>query len=285
MWNLLGGAIGALGSIYGANKSAQTQEEINAQNINFQANQNLYNTYEQEKFAANQLQWRAQDATAAQAETGINRLALLGSMPISYSNQVAPSVQAPQGISQAYSNAGQSLGRAISAIQSPEEREYSAASQALDLQNKQLNNQYIQAKINEIYNQPGHPPAATYNPTATSGASSTVWPDPNVAVHPDKVTAGEDTTAAGIHPAVKLERNVFGGYSVAPSDDTLGGQFNPYYQKQWAFQNLLLPAFGFKHTGYKDRPYIPFLGYGPPYETDPAKKAPGTIGNLYGLWQ
>jgi hypothetical protein len=141
---LVGGAVSAIGSIYGAQQNAQAQEQVNAENLAYQ-----------KEFAQNDIQWKVADAKAA----GINPLAALGAQEQSFSNLVAPQPGA------GFSSAGQSLGRAISALQTPEQRDNQAAATALDLQSKQLNNQYIAAKINEINN-----PSAPGQPTAGRAA-------------------------------------------------------------------------------------------------------------------
>lgn len=97
--SIIGSAISGIASIFGADKSSKAQEDIAKQNVAMQ-----------EQFAQHGVQWRAEDATAAQNETGINRLALLGVPTNSFSNVVG-ATDAGAGISRA----GQDIGRAIAA--------------------------------------------------------------------------------------------------------------------------------------------------------------------------
>lgn len=120
--NLLGGIIGGASSFFGGQNSASAQQAIAQENIQQQLN-----------FAKNGLQWRAADATAAQAQTGINRLALLGAPTSSFSN-VAGVSDAGAGLR----DAGQSIQRAL------------AANAAIDERARELEARLVQAKIDNV---------------------------------------------------------------------------------------------------------------------------------------
>lgn len=96
--------------------------------------QNAANIQEQLNFAQNGLTWKAQDATRAQAATGINRLALLGVPTNSFSNLTGDTSSLGQGIA----NAGQDIGRAITAGNPQLQREH------------ELNLALTQAKIDNV---------------------------------------------------------------------------------------------------------------------------------------
>lgn len=99
MLDFIGGLIGTgaklLGGIFGQEKQDK-QAEANRQ--------------AQLDFAQHGVTWRAQDATAAEQATGINRLALLGAPTSSFSNVVGGN-----SLADSIGDAGQSLGRAIAA--------------------------------------------------------------------------------------------------------------------------------------------------------------------------
>lgn len=117
--SLLSGASSLLGGLF----NRQSAQSIASQNI---AQQMLY--------AQNGLQWRANDATKAQAETGINRLTLLGAPSASFSNIAGDDGS----MGNAISKAGQELGRAITAGSPQAQREH------------ELNMQLAEAKIANV---------------------------------------------------------------------------------------------------------------------------------------
>lgn len=119
---LAGSLITAGGNLLGGLMGQSNQASINAQNV---AYQRLY--------AQNALQWRANDATKAQASTGINRLSLLGVPTSSFSNLTGSS-DAGEGVSKA----GQNVGRAAAALLAKQSRA------------ELLNEALVQAKIDNI---------------------------------------------------------------------------------------------------------------------------------------
>lgn len=120
--DFLGGLLSGVSSLVGGLFGQRNQAQINQQNIQ-----------EQELFAQSGLQWRAQDATKAQTETGINRLALLGVPTNSFSNVVGSN-----DLGQGVAAAGQDIGRAITAGNPQLQRE------------RELNLQLLQAKIDNV---------------------------------------------------------------------------------------------------------------------------------------
>src|SRR5215469_7488372 len=140
---------------------------INAQNIALQEAINNQNIASQLNFAQNDILWKTQDA----ARAGINPLAALGASETSFSNVVAPQASPlPPGVaprndarmvapdlSRYYSSAGQDLSRALSALQSPEDRAFNQAQRYYALEKDQAQIDLTRAQINQI-NAAGNPP-------------------------------------------------------------------------------------------------------------------------------
>lgn len=122
MLDFLGGLIGGVSNLVGGLFGQKNQANIAAQNI-----------AEQTAFAQHGVTWRAEDATNAEKQTGINRLALLGVPTSSFSNVVGSN-----DLGQGIANAGQDIGRAITAGNPQVQRE------------RELNLQLLQAKIDNV---------------------------------------------------------------------------------------------------------------------------------------
>lgn len=146
MWNFLGGLVGGAGSLLGGIFGANNQSNIAAQNI---AYQNLY--------AKNRIQWTVADAQKA----GINPLAALGNATQTYSNQVGDN-----SLGAGISGAGQSLGRAIDAIASTEDR------------TKELENKLLEAKIANVNADTVHSAAVTSGMVRGLGVTGSPPPVP-----------------------------------------------------------------------------------------------------------
>lgn len=122
MLEFLGGLIGAgtrlLGGIFGQRSADRTAAA---------------NIAAQQDFAQHGVTWRAQDATNAEQQTGINRLSLLGVPSSSFSNVVGST-----SLADSIGGAGQDLGRAI------------AASADKTTRADQLNEKLLEAKIANV---------------------------------------------------------------------------------------------------------------------------------------
>jgi len=123
---IIGAGLGLAGSLFGQSKEAKLQKE----------------------FAKKGIQWKVADAKAA----GIHPLYALGANTVSY---------APQQLGASLSDAGQSLGRAVSATMDQGERGSLFDRTVRDLQtrNLALQNEKLAAEI-RLVNQAGNPPAA-----------------------------------------------------------------------------------------------------------------------------
>ena len=137
-----GGIAGAVGSIAGGALGLLGSSQANAANA---AAANL--SYQQQKeFAQNGIRWRVADAKAA----GIHPLAALGAMPANYTP--AASVANPPDFS-FLADAGQSIGRAMDAKRTQEERVVQQAKQdilaAQQMESNRLDNEYKQTLIDQ----------------------------------------------------------------------------------------------------------------------------------------
>lgn len=153
MDSFLGGLLSAgsslIGGLFGSNnqsKALEAQEQMASDNYQHQ-----------KEFAQQGLQWRANDATAAQTASGINRLALLGAPTASFSNNiVSPDASNPMGAGIAA--AGQDIQRAISAYADRNDRQ-------TELKNKLLEAQIANTNSDTVKNQAAASKIATQAPT------------------------------------------------------------------------------------------------------------------------
>lgn len=147
----LGGVVGAVGSLIGGNKTAESQAAANAWNQNFAKEQFEY----QKELHKNQVQWRVEDAKKA----GLHPLAALGVSPMSYSTVSGNAVGTNYGyygdaasqVGSTLSQMGQDIDRARMAGLDREQRKKALALQdtqtALALKNQELNNQILEQEL------------------------------------------------------------------------------------------------------------------------------------------
>lgn len=147
----LGGVVGAVGSLLGGNKTAESQEAANAWNQNFAKEQFEY----QKELHKNQVQWRVEDAKKA----GLHPLAALGVSPMSYSTVSGNAVGTNYGyygdaasqVGSTLSQMGQDIDRARMAGLDRQERKKALELQdmqtALALRNQELNNQILEQEL------------------------------------------------------------------------------------------------------------------------------------------
>ena len=130
--SLLSG-VGALGGLFGGGSNLKDADRMRAQNFE-----------DQKYILQNQVQWRAADAKAA----GLHPLATLGlspaSAPVGVLGDKGPS------LGDRLSTAGQSIGRAVAALQSREEREFSRASQALQLEEQKARIRLLNSQATNV---------------------------------------------------------------------------------------------------------------------------------------
>lgn len=194
---LLGDIIGAGASLIAANKAANTQKDINNENI-----------AQSREFAQTGIQWRVADAKAA----GIHPLAAMG-VPLAS----APTLQVGDtGVADAYARMGQSLGRAADAVLTREERNKKQQLDALTLERASLENELLRSQISNV-NRANNPtlPSLSGDSTVLPGQSDgRVKIVPNELVSSDRL--GKD---AGTLNTYSHSVNHDGSVSVLPSKD------------------------------------------------------------------
>ncbi|AYQ58823.1 DNA pilot protein [Termite gut associated microvirus 2] len=198
--------------------------------LNYFGNQsaNAQNAELQEDMAKNGVRWRVADAKAA----GIHPAYALGAnLP-----SASPSYQA--GDFGFLSDAGQHIGRAVQAKATAQERELSLQSAALQVENQQLQNDYLRSQI-AVMNQPAQPPSlpSPLDRSVVSGQNA-------YQVNPAQVTAsgGQPWQEAGAYNDVSFIRTPE-GFAMVPSSDAkqrIEDMFIP--EIQWSIRNQLLPS-------------------------------------------
>ena len=239
----LGGLLGAGSDLLGGLINQQRQENINPQNIQ-----------EQEYFANNGISMKVADAKRA----GINPLAALGASTSSFSNVVG-SDAAGSGIA----HAGQDIGRAMKAAMSPDDQAFVDASHSLQLQNAQLQNDWLTQQIvaskARMVNQPGNGAptptsamATTMNGQAVPGTSGQNFPLSTV--KPDKVTATETPgVAGGVGADVAYSMSPMGWMVPRIPSDQSTSQFNVGEQIGNFVRRQVMFALGHGGRGYRVR--------------------------------
>lgn len=158
----LSGLIGAgaklLGGIFSSNSAEKTAQA---------------NMAAQRDFAQHGVTWRAQDATRAQEETGINRLTLLGAPSASFSNIVGST-----DLGDSIGSAGQDLGRSIAAATSQPSRADQLNEKLLEARIANVNADTVRmtAAASEIARKMGQPGTAPGIPFPTPDPRGPVIP-------------------------------------------------------------------------------------------------------------
>lgn len=140
--DLLSAGVKIFGGLFGQS-SAEKQAEANRQ--------------AQMDFAQHGVTWKAQDATAAEKQTGINRLALLGVPTNSFSNIVGSS-----SLGDSISSAGQDIGRAVAAATAQPSRQQQLEEKLLEARIANVNSDTVrnQAAASEIARKMAQPGTA-----------------------------------------------------------------------------------------------------------------------------
>lgn len=211
----------------------------------------MLNYQHQKEFAQNAIQWRVADAKAA----GLHPLAALGASPLGFSPSFSGGIPSSSdwdysAMGDAIGKMGQNIGRAIEAQATEKERaeaaDYTSKARALDLENKELQNQTLRQKIFDnamasvqaVKAQAGQPPAMQQViPTGLDGRTLPGQGDAHTTILtktvPIELLASHPQTphaTAGTQPENQYFRAGDGGYSHLRSseaaqvleDDTLG---------------------------------------------------------------
>jgi len=155
---MIGPLISAGASLLGGFLNRDAQRDANAAN----AEQARLNMNAQREFAQNSILWRTQDAERA----GVHPVFALGAPDMNFS-PVQVGAQAETGMGNALQSMGQDISRSVAAYRAPGEKVQAvqaaqqSASNALDLETKQLNNTLLRAKIAAMG--PGTPPGVPFD--------------------------------------------------------------------------------------------------------------------------
>lgn len=209
---------------------------------NNQANANIAL---QKQFAQNGIQWKVADANKA----GIHPLYALGAQTHSFS-------PVHTGVGENLAAAGQSFGRAADAYADRDNRldGFAKASQALQLERGQLENQLLKAQIasaNATLTQPGTPPAPASQNTrylipGQGQAKTTLVQDKPM----ERVVSAPERPhqEPGAIPEVGFQKTRTGGYAVTPSSDAKQRMEDDLLSElAWAVRNRLGPMLGGKN--------------------------------------
>lgn len=155
---MIGPILSAGASLLGGFLQRDAQKDANAAN----AAQAAQNIALQREFAQNSIQWKAADAEKA----GIHPIYAMGAPTASFS-PVTVGATAESGLGTGLQSMGQDLSRSVGAYRSPGEKvggvalAQQTASNALDLETKNLNNTLLRAKIAQL-TQPATPPGVDF---------------------------------------------------------------------------------------------------------------------------
>lgn len=203
----------------------------------------------QREFAQNAIQWRAQDAEKA----GISKLYALGANTTSYS----PVSVGGSPFASSIANAGQNLGRAIDAQQSPTGRAGTLATEIAQtqLEGLKIDNQIKVAELNarnNLRNQPGNPPAIMDDettPTVEGQGNAKIKLQRNLTP-----AGGEPNKSFGVNPEVDMWRTKFGYAPEVPQELGEAHESQPLAAAQWFIRNKIMPSLS---EAWKTYPYEP----------------------------
>jgi len=234
-------ALGAVGSIVsGIFGNDEAEEARDLQNEQFERNIAL-----QREFAQNGIRWKVDDARAA----GLHPLAAIGMQGAAYSPVSTTPITAP---TPDFGSMGQSIGRAIDATRTAEEKEdardqelYNKRRQELELQNMQLRNELLGsqiAQVNQVQSAPPLPGATDRYFLKGQGNSPLIKDKPMERTLPAPEARSQEP---GATTDIGFSYTVNGGYAPVMSKDVkdkleedMLGTFG------WNVRNRLLPMVG-----------------------------------------
>lgn len=225
---VLGSIIGAGAAIAGGFLRQSSADKATAASLQ----NNAANIALQKEFAKKGIRWRVKDAQAA----GIHPLYSMGaSLPTFQPGQI--NVGGDNSMGQALAQAGQDIGRAVSATATQPERDL--ALQRAGLQNKLLEAQILKL-TRESQTGPPLPSASSGGPMPGQGnfpSSVDVFPREITASSPSNV--GRQAGApAGISYVMGSDQKL----RIYPSTDTKElMEDNPFLEAKWAYQNMAKP--------------------------------------------
>lgn len=146
---LIGGVISGAANLIGGKMASDATKEANTENAETQR-----------EFAQNGIRWKVADAKAA----GLHPLAALGAQTTAFS----PSYVGDTGLGEGVASAGQDIGRAVAATETPDERiqSFNRNMMALQLERGTLENQLLRSQIMRSMAGSGNPMAAVVSPSS-----------------------------------------------------------------------------------------------------------------------
>lgn len=200
----------------------------------------------QKEFAQKGIQWKAEDAEKA----GISKLYALGANTTSYSP-----VSVGGGMGDALSTAGQNIGRAIDATQSPSGRvgHMAATLAETQVEGARLDNDIKRAHLASMVatrTQPGNPPAYM-NPNDTTNlvpgqGNSEAFALENKLELARKIAPARPETphlSSGVNPEVDMYRTARGFAPMIPEALGEALESQPVGAAQWMMRNHIMPSF------------------------------------------
>lgn len=268
MW---GGIASAVGSVVGGVLGLRGQREsaANAENLN------QLNYANQKEFAQNGIRWKVADAKAA----GLHPLAALGASTAQYTPATAIGDSPDWSF---LADAGQSIGRAVDAKRTQQERveqqQKQDAAFALKAENQKAENDLIRAQTASIKQdmalrlakaseqavrtQQQVPAMPSLADAPTIAGQAQAYPVSRTQMKVPEVLAsekGRPSVEAGLHPDTARVTSVGGGHVAVPSDKNADvAQDNIFLQAQWFLRNGVVPYFSQFIPGYTD-PRAPAL--------------------------
>lgn len=203
------------------------------------ANQFNWNAALQREFAQNGIRWRVADAKAA----GIHPLYALGGGGPTFSPSTFIPGDSGNGLVEGLSKAGQDIGRAIDSTRTAEEK-FEARRRDLQLENDELQNQYLRAQIAKLSNGQTGPalPSAMDGiggPMASQGDIYKVNPVDIPATQP-----GHPSQGAGAFPETSWMRTETGMQPVPNREALEDADLANPSALSWYWRNQMLPSIG-----------------------------------------
>lgn len=237
---IAGAAIGAAGSLVGGQMNRRAYGDAAASSARYQR-----------EFAKKGLQWRVADAKAA----GISPLAALG-----FSGANFTPMGADSSMGDAVANMGQNVGRAVSAMQTADERQFGQEMRAEQLKEARLRNSILEHQVTTIrgngtgegVNQPPFPGSSYKVPGQTQSGLVETQPLKRTAVNPDA-----PHQMPGSVGSVGWEYIGEGMYAPIQAPEQKQATEDSPSEMAWFWRNNVLPTLGrrkdpppFKSSGF-----------------------------------
>lgn len=233
---LLGAGLSVAGSLFGAKQDRKAAAQASA--LEYQR---------QKEFAQTGIRWKAKDAEKA----GISKLYALGANTTSY----APSSVGGSNLAGALGSAGQDIGRAVSAYDSPLQKAGGLATQVAQtqLEGLKIDNEIKRADLASkimTRNQPGNPPGVNDDTTTPQIPGQGNYITLSKKISPSSPDQAQ--RSFGVSPEVDMYKTKWGYSPEVPSDLGEAQESQPLAAAQWFMRNKIAPALS---DAYKTYPY------------------------------